>query len=78
MEWTQFIIFFLGVFGLFLWNRTESRADVRHMDNKIDANRNLILEVHKETMALITSIKDEIKDFHYRLVEVEKKKSKEK
>jgi len=61
MEWTQFAIFFIGVFGLFIWNRTEARADIRHMDNKLDASRDLIRSIH-----------DEIKDFHYRLIEIEK------
>lgn len=72
MEWVQFIIFFIGVFGLFIWNRTESRADNRHMDSKLDANRNLILAVHKETEALISTIKDDMKDFHYKLLEIER------
>jgi len=61
MEWVQFIIFFLGVFGLFIWNRTEGRADARHMDSKLQANRDLILAMH-----------DEMKDFHYRLLEIER------
>jgi hypothetical protein len=65
MEWVQFVIFFLGVFGLFIWNRTESRTDARHMDNKLEAQRNLILSVHKETYDLM-------KDFHERLLEIEK------
>ena len=37
MEWMQFILFlvtilgvFVGVFGLFLWNRAEARADARN------------------------------------------------
>ena len=46
MEWTQFVIFFIGVFGLFLWNRAESRADTRHMDTKLEPNRNLIIAIH--------------------------------
>lgn len=29
MEWTQFVIFCVGVFGLFFWSRSESRADFR-------------------------------------------------
>lgn len=62
MEWVQFIIFFLGVFGLFIWNRAESRADNRHMDAKLESMRNLQLSIH-----------DEVKDFHYRLIEIEKK-----
>ena len=56
MEWVQFSIFILAVFGLFVWNRTESRADIRHMDTKLDAQRNLIMAIH-----------DEMRDFHGRL-----------
>jgi hypothetical protein len=91
MEWTQFAIFFLSVFGLFLWNRAESRADNRHMDVKLDANRELIREVHKEssekieiireetkvfreeTRSLIMAIQLEMKDFHSKFLEIQKK-----
>ena len=62
MEWTQFIIFFVGVFGLFIWNRAEGRADSRHMDSKLEGQRNLMNAIHAE-----------IKDFHGRLLDVEKK-----
>lgn len=65
MEWTQFIIFFLGVFGLFIWNRTESRADIRHMDNKFESHKNLIA-------AYLDGIQKEMKDFHNRLCEIER------
>lgn len=61
MEWIQFIIFFIGVGGLWFWQRAETRAELRHMDTKLDANRNLIQAIH-----------DEMKDFHYRLLEIEK------
>lgn len=61
MEWTQFVIFFIGVFGLFIWNRTESRSDIRHLDTKLESNRDLVKAIH-----------DEMKDFHYRLLEIEK------
>lgn len=33
------------------------------MDNKLDANRELIIAIH-----------DEMKDFHYRLLEIEEKR----
>lgn len=56
MEWTQFAIFCVGVFGLFIWNRTESRADARHTDAKLEAIRALMFEVIQES-----------KDFHARL-----------
>ena len=63
MEWTQFVIFFLGVFGLFIWNRAESRADIRHVDSKIDAIRELTHAIHLE-----------VKDFHSRLCVIEEKR----
>ncbi len=71
---TTAIITVLGVFianaamiiPLFLWNRSESRADIRHMDNKVDAN-------HKETSKLIKAIHEEMKDFHNRLYQLEKR-----
>lgn len=63
MQWTQFIIFFLGVFGLFIWNRTESRNDIRHMDTKLDAIRELAHDIHLE-----------MKDFHNRLCAIEEKR----
>ncbi|MBS0656120.1 MAG: hypothetical protein JSR46_10110 [Verrucomicrobia bacterium] len=65
MECTQFIIFFIGVFGLFIWNRTESRADIRYLDMKLESNRDLVKAIH-----------DEMKDFHYRLLEIERNKGK--
>lgn len=75
MEWTQFIIFFLGVFGLFIWNRTESRSDARHMDAKIDAIRELTHSVHKETQAMLSGMREEISDFHRKLYEIKNSKS---
>ncbi len=56
MDWTQYVIFFIGVFGLFIWNRAESRADIRHMDVKLESNRDLVKAIH-----------DDMKDFHTRL-----------
>jgi hypothetical protein len=74
MEWTQFAIFFIGVFGLFIWNRTESRNDIRHMDSKLEANRELVRSIHDESKAMISAIQTEMKDFHYKLLDLEKKK----
>lgn len=65
MDWTQFSIFFIGVFGLFIWNRTESRADIRHMDTKLESTRELVRAIH-----------DEMKDFHARLCAIEEKNKK--
>ena len=62
------ILTILGVFianatmilPLLLWNRSESRNDWRHMDTKFDT--------------YIGAIGDEMKDFHNRLLEIEKNK----
>lgn len=72
MEWFQFIIFFLGVFGLFIWNRTEARADVRHMDHKIDAIRNLVDAIRTESREQINGMRQEMTDFHNRLCDIER------
>ena len=73
MEWVQFAIFFIGVFGLFIWNRSESRSDIRHMDVQLKSNRDLILEVHKESMELRKEFLEESKDFHGRLCAIEER-----
>lgn len=65
MDWTQFILLFVGLGGLFLWNRAESRADIRHMDAKLQSNTNLIIAIHEE-----------IKDFHGRLCAIEERNRK--
>lgn len=89
MEWIQFIIFFIGVFGLFIWNRAESRSDTRHMDAQLKANRDLIFEVHaesmefrrqmlEESMEFRKQIFEESKNFHGRLCTIEERNKKEK
>jgi cell division protein FtsB len=70
MEWVQFIIFFIGVFGLFIWNRAEGRADARHMDAKLEGQRNLMNAIHQE----IKTIQLEMKDFHNRLCLIEERR----
>ena len=56
MDWVQFCIFFVGVVGLFIWTRTESRADYRHLEEKMDEFRKENKEFHAE-----------MKEFHARL-----------
>lgn len=50
------------IIPLFLWNRSESRSDIRHMDSKLESNRDLVRSIH-----------DEIRDFHNRLCAIEEK-----
>lgn len=50
------------IIPLFLWNRSESRADIRHMDAKLESTRELVRAIH-----------DEMKDFHARLCVIEER-----
>jgi len=51
------------IIPLFLWNRSEARSDIRHMDAKLESTRELVRAIH-----------DEMKDFHLRLCSIEVKK----
>lgn len=70
MTWLIPFITVLGVFianaaliiPLFLWNRAESRADIRHMDAKLESNRELVRAIYEE-----------VKDFHSRLCIIEER-----
>jgi len=53
------------ILPLFLWNRSEARADIKHMDAKLESTRELVRAIH-----------DEVKDFHERLYELEKNRGK--
>ncbi len=69
MDWTQFATFMIAnivfTLTLWLWNRAESRNDMRHMDIKIDAIKDLI-----------QAIQTEMKDFHGRLCSIEERNRK--
>jgi hypothetical protein len=49
------------IIPLFLWVRSESRADYRHTEAKLESTRELVKAIH-----------DEMKDFHNRLCDIEK------
>lgn len=53
------------IIPLFLWNRAESRADIRHMDAKLESTRELVRAIY-----------DESKDFHARLCAIEERNKK--
>lgn len=71
------IVTILGVFianaamiiPLFLWNRSESRADWRHMDNKLEI---YVTSIRED----IKAIHEEMKDFHNRLCAIEERNRK--
>ena len=84
MEWVQFVIFFIGVFGLFIWNRAEARSDARHMDAKLEGQRALLQAIWQESKEnekkwnkIIQDFNEkwlhETKDFHGRLCAIEER-----
>lgn len=50
------------IIPLFLWNRSESRADIRHMDAKLESTRELVRAIYEES-----------KSFHARLCSIEER-----
>ena len=66
MGWEHILALLLGngalIIPLFLWNRAESRSDIRHMDSKLESTRELVRAIH-----------DEMKDFHNRLYSLEER-----
>jgi hypothetical protein len=69
VETSQILTLILGnaavIIPLFLWNRSESRADIRHMDTKLESTRELVRAIY-----------DESKDFHSRLIAIEERNKK--
>ncbi len=45
------------VISMFLWVRSESRADARHTDAKLESTRDLVRAIH-----------DEVQDFHKQIL----------
>ncbi len=52
MDWTQFVIFFIGVGGLWLWNRTESNNDRRDMMNLLKEMKDEMKDFHGRLCAI--------------------------
>jgi len=46
MDWVQFIIFIGSTVGLFFWNRSESRSDMRHMMTILDGIQQEMKDFH--------------------------------
>lgn len=53
--------------AMFLWQRSEANSDRRHFQLTQSEDR-------KDILNLIRAIENEMKDFHYRLLEVERSK----
>lgn len=52
MEWIQILSLFLANAGLIVWFRSESRADWRHMDAKLDAIHQEMKDFHGRLCAI--------------------------
>ena len=73
MEWSQFIILIIAFVGLFTWNRSESRADYRHMDTYLKANRDLINAIHTESKEFHARLALQDLEFKMRLAAIEER-----
>ena len=73
MDWLQILTLIASNFALiltlWLWNRSESRNDHRHLENSVST---IITAIHQE----ITAINQEMKDFHGRLCAIEERNRK--
>jgi len=52
MDWMQFTIFIGSTVGLFFWNRSESRSDMRQILGMIDAIQKEIKDFHGRLCAI--------------------------
>jgi hypothetical protein len=52
MDWMQFVIFVGSTIGLFFWNRSESRADMRHIMALMDSIQKEMKDFHGRLCAL--------------------------
>lgn len=66
MDWLQFSIMFFTFVPLFIWNRIQSTATLRHIETNLEVFR-------LETRTLIEVIQQDIKDFHKKLLEIKEK-----
>lgn len=73
MDWVQFSVMFITFVGLFIWNRTESRADSRQTEQKLESTRELVRAIHQESVEFRIAMLNESKDFHGRLCAIEEK-----
>lgn len=64
MDWIQFFGFILTIGGLFFWSRSEANADRRELRASIEAMKD-------STHSILSEMKNEMKDFHARLLVLE-------
>lgn len=78
MEWYQVLTIVGANLGMFLWATRQARADFLHSDRKIDENRKETASIVKSMQENLVAIKDDMRDFHNRLCEIEQKRNQQK
>jgi len=80
MDWIQALAILGGNVTMFLWATKQARTDFLHLDKKLDENRKetlgIVKEGRQETQAILKAMQDETKEFHGRLLDIERKKTK--
>lgn len=78
MDWSQVLITIFGnlawILPLFFWVRSESRADIRHMQAQLDSIRDLTYAIREEGRVFRMQWMEESKDFHNRLCSIEERR----
>lgn len=59
---------------MMLWIRSESRSDWRNLQDQITGDRRDFIHVIRSIELAIGEIKSENKDFHFRLLEIERQR----
>lgn len=75
-SWIQIFALFLANAALIVWFRSESRADWRHMDAKMESFRAENGMLIRSMESTLRGIQDEMKDFHNRLCSIEERNKK--
>ena len=75
-SWLQIGSLFLANAALIVWFRSESRADWRLMDSKMESFRAENGQIMRSMENTIHAIQQEMKDFHARLYAIEERNKK--
>jgi hypothetical protein len=52
MEWYQVLVIILSIFGMFLWNRKETKDEIREIRSEMKEFRMAIIDFHGRLCAL--------------------------
>lgn len=74
MDWIQFSLFAIAMFGMIGWQKKDSQKEYDRMECNLQAIREEVKENAKETRDLIFSIHAAMKDFHGRLCAIEERR----